>query len=487
VSARLAPWAPWAGLAALVLLRGASAPPWPDDWDGIGFVESIGRFDLDRFAPHPPGYPVYVAMLRAEARVARDPIAAANVVAVACGVAAIAMAAWAAARLLGRTRAAWLAAFVASAPLVWRTSTAIGSEAPALAFACAAIAGAAMAPPARAASWIGVAVGLGMGARLSWAPLFVALLALAPRGERRRAIGAAAGATLAWAIPLAAVVGPRHLLDLARTHASGHFRVWGGSAITLPSPAARAWFLARDVASDGLGAGRDALGVAIAIAVLALAAFGLVAWRARGWVHARYAWCLAPYVAWIALGQNLRDQPRHALPVVFALAALLGLAASTSRAARVAGAIALSLIAARTTLDARARSAVPPPGAQLVELASSGFGGGADVMVFGGPSTRFFELARGRETAPRAEAVGTLGEAHLALGRVSALPQRVLVTSEITGPPALTERRVAAGELVPRATLCRPPRIERRAPCLAVFAWRVPGLGDALDDPTPVE
>ena len=48
-------------------------------------MESITRFDLDHFVPHPPGYPVYVVLLRLAAIVKRDPIAAANVVSVASG------------------------------------------------------------------------------------------------------------------------------------------------------------------------------------------------------------------------------------------------------------------------------------------------------------------------------------------------------------------------------------------------------------------
>ena len=54
-----------APMALLLLLLAVSAPPWPDDWDGLGFLASIKKFDMDHFAPHPPGYPVYVALLRA--------------------------------------------------------------------------------------------------------------------------------------------------------------------------------------------------------------------------------------------------------------------------------------------------------------------------------------------------------------------------------------------------------------------------------------
>jgi len=56
------------------------------------------------------------------------------------------------------------------------------------------------------------------------------------------------------------------------------------------------------------------------------------------------------------------------------------------------------------------------------------------------------------------------------LTRLDALPSRVWVTSEVTGlaaSPWPVERL---------ATLCRPPRIDRRAPCLDVYEWKVPYL-----------
>ncbi|MDP9148513.1 MAG: hypothetical protein M3O36_01015, partial [Myxococcota bacterium] len=83
--------------AAYAVLSFASAPPWPDDWDGVGFVESIRDFDLARFRPHPPGYPVYVALLRVVAAVVRDPTRAATLTSVLSGVAVVALV-WCAAR-----------------------------------------------------------------------------------------------------------------------------------------------------------------------------------------------------------------------------------------------------------------------------------------------------------------------------------------------------------------------------------------------------
>jgi hypothetical protein len=309
---------------------------------------------------------------------------------------------------------------------------------------------------------VGIALGLGLGVRVSWAPLFVAMIALAPRGERLRATGVATLATLAWAVPFVRMVGLQHLVALARTHAKGHFEVWGGSAINEPGVMRLAW-LARDVFVDGLGVGMDVIGVGIGALAVTLACLGLASRPRVG------AWLLVPlpYLAWIALGQNLHQQPRHALPMVASVAAALAVAATTGPRARIVGGALLALVAARTALDAHDRRTTPPPGAQLVALARSLPRG---VATFAGPSARFFELDPGAGKAPIGINVGTLGDVRLALGRLSPLPSRVLVTSEVEGLAQSTY------PLEHVATLCRPPRTDRRAPCLDVFDWKAPFL-----------
>ena len=99
-----------ASLAALAVLRCASTPPWPDDWDAIGFLASMKRFDMDHFAPHAPGYPVYVALLRAASRLLRDPMLSASAVAVVSGLAAVVLLGMAARRAFGwAARRGWRA------------------------------------------------------------------------------------------------------------------------------------------------------------------------------------------------------------------------------------------------------------------------------------------------------------------------------------------------------------------------------------------
>jgi hypothetical protein len=455
-------------LGGLAVLRASSAPPWPDDWDGIGFVASITRFDMDHFAPHAPGYPVYVALLRVAARLAHDPIAAANLVAVASGVVAVALTWLAARRAIDPSRAWWVAFAVASAPLVWRASTAIGSEAPALMLAALGALGLTLTGTPGALA-VGAAAGLGLGTRLSWAPIYVGLLVLAPRAFRLRALAVALVACLAWAVPLAVIVGPTHLLALLRTHGEGHWTRWGGTALRDPG-VRRVAYLARDLFVDGMGAGTDGLGLAIAVVGLALAKLGYDEWRASGFPHVRLvAIALGPYLAWIAVAQNVRQQPRHALPLVVALAVLAALAATSATRARTVGMLFFTLVAIRTFSDASERRDVPPAGAQLAERVAA-MPDRDRVLVLGGPSVRFFELT---DRPAQALTVGTLGDASLALGRMSSLPGRVLVTGEVEG------RDRSPYPLTPFATLCRPPRLDRRAPCLAVFEWHPPFLDRA--------
>jgi hypothetical protein len=443
--------------AVLAVLLSLSVPPWPDDWDGLGFVQSIRKFDMDRFAPHPPGYPVYVALLRLASWVAPSALSAANAVAVASALVALAALATAASKYFtvpGAGLSVLLAA--AATPLVWRCSSAIGSEAPAL--ACASIALWGLSRCDARGAWVaGAFVGIGLGVRVSWAPLYVPMLLLVPSHHRAHAAGAALAAVLAWAIPFVSIVGPSHLVALLTTHLVGHASRWGGTAITDP---VRARYLARDLFVDGLGAGEDALGVAIgAIGALA-GAFALRAWRRHSWKGWKAAsLILVPYLLWIALGQNLRQQPRHALPLVVALAAALGLAAAFDRRARVPVVLLFVLAASRSGIDAYERRTIPPTGAQLVALART-LPDPSRLMIFGGPSARFFEDT---ELASQAMSVGSLGDVFLALDRRGGLPARVLVTSEI-------ERVDEPGcAFEPLTVLSRPPRLDRRAPTLDVL------------------
>jgi hypothetical protein len=154
------------------------------------------------------------------------------------------------------------------------------------------------------------------------------------------------------------------------------------------------------------------------------------------------------------------------LPFVAMLAGALALRATRSPRSLVVVCTLALLLGVRTTHDALLRRGIAPPGQQLVELVRAQPHPDR-VAVFGGVSVRFFE---GTELEARAHPASALGDVEVQLARADALPARVWVTSEVERPGE------PAAPLVRIATLCRPPRIDRRAPCIGIDEWRLPHL-----------
>ncbi len=421
------------------------APPWPDDWDGLGFLASIEHFDMDKFAPHPPGYPVYVALLRLASVVLRDPMRAAIGVSVASGL-AVFVCARSVAVPLGEITAVLIAAAVIGNPLAWRAFTAVGSEAPALALLAIAY----WAIQTDRLAVAAIATGLALGVRLSWAPLVLVFPMLLPTRTRTRAISIMTLSVLLWLVPLLAIVGPSRLIRIYGVHFAGHAQRWGGTALGDPRPFGRLALLGRDLFVDGFGVDSDFVGVALAVMLVIVTV--MIAQRGgRQQVGVIAALC-APYALWILIGQNLREQPRHALPLVVIAIAVFGACAARARILRLAIPL-LGLMLTRTAMDAYDRRTTPPAGEQLVSFLRSHPGD----VVFGGASIRF--VSRTDMTA-RALPAETRGDVEIALTRMDHLPERVLVTSEISetdSAPVIAE-------------LCRPPRIDRKRACLQLRA-----------------
>lgn len=450
-------------LGSLSLLLALSAPSAPDDWDGLGFLASVERFDMAKFAPHPPGYPVYVSALKLASVLTGGPLSAAYVVAITSAVGIASLVFLAARGLWGERVATGSAGFAIGTPIAWRVMSAVGSETLALLFV--AVAGWSLVSMRRRPHWapclLGAAVGLGLGVRLSWAPLFVPLLLLTPRAARPRAALTFLAALAAWVVPLLVVVGPRAVARLYGVQAHGHAWLWGGTALTEPG-VGRLAYLARDIFVDGIGVDADAIGIAIALFAFALAVAGLRSWRRAGWRGARAAtFVLAPYALWVGVGQNLRQQPRHVLPLVVAIAIGLAVASAQGRRARVAGIVIAVLVSGRTAMDASRRHRILPAGAQLAAYVAQ-LPDAEGIAVFAGPSARFFDST---SLAGRASSAPSLDDARLGLTRLDVFPRRILVTSEVEG--------VEAAHLPVVGTFCRPPRLDRRAPCLLLYDWAI--------------
>jgi Protein O-mannosyl-transferase TMEM260-like len=185
-----------------------------EDLDSINFALGVRHFDVANHQPHPPGYPVFIALAKASTSVLR-----------ATGVSAAAprgLAIWSAIggslaivavfvffrRLESRPRLAWWTAFAAAcSPLFWFTALRPLSDAFGFAIAMSVLAIASGDPARRRIVAAAALAGLAIGIRTQTAVLTVPflLLAIARKREGRTLIGslgAFSAGVLAWAIPL---------------------------------------------------------------------------------------------------------------------------------------------------------------------------------------------------------------------------------------------------------------------------------------------
>jgi hypothetical protein len=211
-----------AGLALLLIFLAAHLALLPktlEDLDSVNFAMGVREFDVARHQPHPPGYPVYIALGKISTGVLR--IAGID------GAAPRGLAVWSALagalalpavflffrRLEGRDRPAWWAAFVvAASPLFWFAALRPLSDMVGLAAAMwslALLAGPGVGRGPLAGAFL---AGFAIGIRLQPGSLTIPMLALSlARRRNARAAAAALGAfalgIAAWAVPLIVVTG----------------------------------------------------------------------------------------------------------------------------------------------------------------------------------------------------------------------------------------------------------------------------------------
>jgi hypothetical protein len=135
------------------------------------------------------------------------------------------------------------------------------------------------------------------------------------------------------------------------------------------------------------------------------------------------------------------------------------------RRARVATAVLFALLAVRTGQDASARRRDPPAAVALAAYVTA-LPDAEEVAVFGGPSARFFDLTAFPSSAHTVE---SMGDVEMTLTRLGRPPSRVFVTSEVS------DLDLSPIPLTRVATFCRPPRIDRKHPCLDLYEGQVAG------------
>jgi hypothetical protein len=325
----------------LAWTRFAFLPSGPWEWDETLFARGILRFDLHAHFPHPPGFPLWLALGWLAKPLVSEPLRGLQLLSAACSVLTL----WPLAALGRRAAPARVAATAALVflmlPGVWLHAPRGFSATPAAFFALWAAALAVDGLGGRRATAFSLLVTASFLIRPIILPSLGLLWlagALSVRDRRRLLPGIAigAGATAAATAAMIALQGSwSRFAEAFSNHATRHARG-----------------LAENVAGfSGLGIVKGAGGEWVAISMLVLAGIGLVVWARRRGAGVAAAWA-AVWLAGVAQLVWLQDRayPRYAVP--FQLAAAPLVAAGAAAAAPAAAGFGLAAIGAYGALRA---------------------------------------------------------------------------------------------------------------------------------------
>ena len=361
-----------AALAVLFLLAHLfHLPPTLEDIDSVNFALGVRDFDVARHQPHPPGYPVFIALGKASTAVLqatgadRAAVRALALLSVVAGAALVPLLFVLFRQLSGDAHLSWWAMAVAvCSPLFWFTALRPLSDTTGLAFAVAAQAMLlrAVAPeaasmkggPARAL-WIGAALaGVAAGVRVQTvmltAPLLVALLCWPRTGlalrDRAGALAAAVAGAVVWIAPLLfASGGVRGYLDALGAQAGEDF-----SGVVMLWTTRQSRVAANAVLNSFVWPWRE-YQLGIAMVVLAAVGFMRLGWRAPRALGLLLIG-FGPYAVFHLLFHETATV-RYALPLVVPVAFLATYAAGAlGRIAVTAGAAAIVIPSLLLTLPA---------------------------------------------------------------------------------------------------------------------------------------
>lgn len=354
-----------------------------EDLDSVNFAFGVRDFDVARHQPHPPGYPVYIALAKVSTAALRlfgfDAPAPRGLAIWSAAGGAIALPALLLffRRLEGRpSLAAWTMLVVAACPLFWFTALRPLSDMVGFAAAMWTLAIVAGTPSRSEVTGAALLAGVAVGIRSQTAVLTLPFLSYAVLSHRTRAasaIGAAiafAAGGLVWGIPLIVASGGA----TAYLHALGHQAGADfGGVVMLWTHHGR-----RDIVAAILNTFVWPWDWRVGFVVCGLAAAGLlrIALRAPRVAVALFV-AFAPYAVFHLLFQETVTT-RYAVPIVpvvvyAALAALEGLPARAMQAAAI-GVAALSLVVAIPASARYAREGAPIFRA-LDDMAATAHGG----------------------------------------------------------------------------------------------------------------
>ena len=345
-----------------------------EDIDSINFALGLRDYDIAQHQPHPPGYPVYIAMGRASLALVRAVAPAfeqarAEALALAIWSAAAGAAAVVAAWMLfvgmsetGRRgppypwTAVWGALLLAVAPLFWMAGLRPLSDMPGLAAALISqallVAGLRNPRALVAGAFIGgLAVGIRSQALMLVAPLWAVAIAAHWRAGVlwivTRPVAAMAAGGIAWGVPLLVTSGGLDGYLAALGTQAGEDFAWVDMVWANPSPRRVAfalhetfvlpwgavWLAVAALTLAVVGVGMAAVREPRALSLLSVAfvPYGLFHLLFQETLHVRYALPLLAPVAWLAArGAIGVVQWRHAPAALVAAAAVVALPGAMS-------------------------------------------------------------------------------------------------------------------------------------------------------------
>jgi hypothetical protein len=327
-----------------------------EDIDSINFALGLRHYDVAQHQPHPPGYPVYIALgktakavLQAVAPSVESPRLESLSLAIwspIAGAAALIAAYSIFSAVSTSSMAIWATAFLAASPLFWLAGSRPMSDMPGLALALVAQALFLKGATNRRALMIGaVAAGLAAGVRVQTSCLTLPLFAFALYQQRRegvlwlatRPLAAIALGGLVWAIPLITLSGGLGSYLVALGAQAGEDFAWTGMLWTTPTPRRLLFALWETFVLPW-----DSVPLAIVVGALALMGLLIASLRHRRAVLL-LALAFGPYALFHLLFQET-VHVRYAMPTLVAMTWLVVCAASI--AGRASPVVTAAIVAA---------------------------------------------------------------------------------------------------------------------------------------------
>ena len=308
-----------------------------EDLDSLRFALSIVDYDVAKWQPHFPAYPVFCGIAKLLYAVTRRYALAFSLVG---GLSTfftifftLRIARISVATLLGK-----IAVFVIFMnPLLWLMSNRYMPDAMGVACLLASLYlttqrnNTDTLPDLQSAIGFFLA-GILVGIRLSYVPLLVPPLILRlirlKHGGQLKCIIAGTIGVLVWLVPLLSITGWDTLRTAAQTQSQGHFSDFGGTVSTHPELQLRLTKLFESIWADGFGlywGDRHPITACTAIILIGIIA---VNWRTlKRWTIEKLSgndsFLLNPifigcavYLVWIFFGQNIIHKSRHVLPLL---------------------------------------------------------------------------------------------------------------------------------------------------------------------------